>query len=201
PDSWTPPVSKTGSKPPEFREGFEDKPPPIQVRDGFEDGPPLLPMPEGSVGGLPPTIAPGPSDYAPELTDFVAGLTDVLPKAPDSMPDSKFRCSSTRRGRPPDRGSSTLLSRPPNQPADPRCCRRPPRSLCPCPSQGLHRCRRLIRPLSSGSWTPLELCACSGRPPGHPPELCVSCFTWSHSINTHLFCHSVRKHFLDHAHV
>ncbi|MEQ2158627.1 hypothetical protein GOODEAATRI_014339 [Goodea atripinnis] len=37
---------KLGSKPPEFREGFED-------------GLSLLPVPDGSVGGLPLTIAPG----------------------------------------------------------------------------------------------------------------------------------------------
>ncbi|KAK5607607.1 hypothetical protein CRENBAI_013979 [Crenichthys baileyi] len=86
PDSWAP----TGSKPPEFREGFEDEPP-------------LLPVPEGSVGGLPMTIAPGPSQ-----TDFVAGLTDVLPKAPDSKPDSKSEAKLKSRSwirkcrRPPD---------------------------------------------------------------------------------------------------
>ncbi|KAK5613633.1 hypothetical protein CRENBAI_018492 [Crenichthys baileyi] len=41
PDSWASP----GSKPPEFREGFEDEPPLIQVpefREGFEDEGPLL---------------------------------------------------------------------------------------------------------------------------------------------------------------
>ncbi|KAK5612278.1 hypothetical protein CRENBAI_016266 [Crenichthys baileyi] len=143
PDSWAPPGSKPGSKPPEFREGFKDEPRPIQVpesREGFEDGPPLLPVPEGSVGGLPMTIAPGPSDCvpgqidcvpgltdnapkltycSPELTycapgqiDFVAGLTDILPKALDLSP--YYEAPDSR----PDsklRGSSTLCGRPPDR--------------------------------------------------------------------------------------
>ncbi|KAK5618631.1 hypothetical protein CRENBAI_014875 [Crenichthys baileyi] len=107
PDSWAPPGSKTASKTPEFREGFEDEPPPIQVREGLEDEPPLfpmpegsvggppllpmpegsvgglplLPMPEGSVGGLPLTIATGPSltlcSEGPLL-----GAADLLTKGP-----------------------------------------------------------------------------------------------------------------------
>ncbi|KAK5600894.1 hypothetical protein CRENBAI_007713 [Crenichthys baileyi] len=154
PDSWAPPVSK----PPEFREGFEDEPPLIQVpefREGFEDEPPL-------------TIAPGPSDCVP-------GQIDVLPKAPDSTPDCGAPDSTPDYGAPdstpdygapdstPDsklRGSSTLLGRPPDQPAGSRCRRRPPRflrlcrsprSLRLCRSPGLRRRRPLIRPLSSGS--------------------------------------------------
>ncbi|MED6285600.1 hypothetical protein CHARACLAT_030833, partial [Characodon lateralis] len=151
PDSWAP----SGSKAPEFREGFEDELP-------------LLPVAEGSVGGLPLTIAPGPSDCAPELTDKESS-------------DSMLRGPSTRHGQPPDQMSSTLIGWPPRQPPGSRCCRRPLRSLCLCRPSSLHR--RPPRTLCCGSWRPPELCACSGRPPGRPPELCFC------------FCYISRKHF------
>ncbi|XP_047243632.1 leucine-rich repeat extensin-like protein 5 [Girardinichthys multiradiatus] len=165
-----PPGSKTGSKPPEFSKGFEDQPSPIKVREGFEDGPPLFPMPEGSMGQI--DVLPKAPDSTPDY-----GVPDSTPdyRAPDSTPDSKLRGSSEvpLHGQPPDRGSSTLLGRPPDQPAGSRCCRRPPRSLPLCRSPGLRRRHRLIRPLSSESWTPPELYARTGRPPGHTSEICA----------------------------
>ncbi|KAK5608747.1 hypothetical protein CRENBAI_020961 [Crenichthys baileyi] len=163
-------------------EGFEEEAPSDPVSGEFKEQLDLVLVSEGSPHSVP--VSGGPVSSVPVSEGSPDSTPDYEPpgsqpdyEAPGSKPPEFHRVSggpSTLHGRPPDlphRGSSTLLGRPPDQPAGSR--RRPPGSLRLCRSPGLRRHRRLINPLSRGSWTPHELCGCSGRPPGRPPNLCA----------------------------
>ncbi|KAK5600597.1 hypothetical protein CRENBAI_010403 [Crenichthys baileyi] len=127
-------------------EGFEEGAPPDPVSEGFKEQFVLVLVSEPSSKGSP-------------------GSASASEGLPGSTPPEFHRVSG---------GSSTLLGRPPDQPAGSR--RRPPRSLRFCRPPRLCRRsprlrRRPPRTLWCRSCRPPELGACSGRPHGRPPEL------------------------------
>ncbi|MEQ2242632.1 hypothetical protein ILYODFUR_037903 [Ilyodon furcidens] len=128
-------------------EGFEEGVPPDPVSGEFKEQLVLVLASEGSPDFVPVSV--GPVGFVP----VSEGLPDSTPvyqvpgsqpvyEAPGSNPPEFHSVSggpSMLHGRPPDlphRGSSTLLGWPPDQPA------------------GSCRSRRVIRPLSRGSWSP-----------------------------------------------
>ncbi|MEQ2189825.1 hypothetical protein GOODEAATRI_029365 [Goodea atripinnis] len=132
-------------------EGFEDEPSPdpVQVIEGFKEQLVLVlasePIDEGFEEEAPPDPVSG--EFKEQL--FLVLVTEV---SPDSVPVSGRPAGSASASEgspgstPPEfhrvsGGSSTLLGRPPDQPAGSR--RRPPRSLCFCRPPRL--CRRSPR--------------------------------------------------------
>ncbi|KAK5601747.1 hypothetical protein CRENBAI_021331 [Crenichthys baileyi] len=150
-------------------EGFEEEAPPDLVPEEFKDHFVLVLASETRAEGSPGSASA--SEGLPGIASASEGSPGIA-SASEGSPGIASASEGSPGAASASEGSHDAASASEGLPG---LRRWPPGSLRLCRSPGPRRRHRLIRVLSSGSWTRPELYARTGRPPGRLPELCF-CF-------------------------